>query len=463
MTRYVFAGHFGALDSFRPEIDRDEALVAINFGEASSQLSFGILKALKELREKFVTPSELGLDLINLAALVLAADIRLNRRIAADDGWTRRIRLHVPVSEPCRWTTAKPVLQTMLRFLTGDAWQIDFRDRPQRFRSLVLPLLPLNSLRPTDGIMLYSGGLDSLIGMIDANNRGEFPLLVSFAGEGAVSAPQQRLFDAYVQSMRNSGVNGPIDRWRFPAFRLPARLVPGVGSEDTTRGRSFMFLALGAAAGTGLHRRFDLKIPENGFIALNVPLDPTRLGSCTTRTTHPFYIHRWNELLRTLEIPGFVENSYWKKSKGEMVSECLNQEELRRRVSGSLSCAHPSAGRFKRARHAHCGVCVPCLIRRAAIESAWGAGQDTTGYRIEDLGARSLDAAQSEGQQIRGFQYALARLQARPDIASTLVRKPGPLREDLDRVEELARVYRQGMSEVSKLLEGVETHSSRMP
>ena len=67
-------------------------------------------------------------------------------------------------------------------------------------------------------------------------------------------------------------------------------LIKGVGSEDTTRGRSFLFFALATFAGTGLGGEFSVLVPENGLMALNVPLDPLRLGALSTRTTHPFYM-----------------------------------------------------------------------------------------------------------------------------------------------------------------------------
>ena len=66
-----------------------------------------------------------------------------------------------------------------------------------------------------------------------------------------------------------------------------------------------------------------LKVPENGLISVNVPLDPLRLGALSTRTTHPFYIARWNDVLTTLGVNVRIENPYWDKTKGEMVKVAL--------------------------------------------------------------------------------------------------------------------------------------------
>jgi hypothetical protein len=89
-----------------------------------------------------------------------------------------------------------------------------------------------------------------------------------------------------------------------------------------------------------------LYAPENGLIALNVPLDTLRLGALSTRTTHPFYIARWNELLGVLGIAGGIENPYWNKTKGEMVAECRNPPLLKTIVPSTLSCASPTKGRW---------------------------------------------------------------------------------------------------------------------
>ena len=234
---------------------------------------------------------------------------------------------------------------------------------------------------------------------------------------------------------------------------FPDGFVRGSTGENITRGRSFLFFALGVFAGTGLDGQFTLKVPENGLIAINVPLDPLRLGALSTRTTHPFYIARWNDALTALGIDGRIENPYWDKTKGEMAAACANRALLTRLTPTSLSCAAPTKGRWQGLGMQHCGYCLPCLIRRASLLKGFGHGADQTVYTIDDLTARPLDTRQSEGVQIRSFQLAIERLRVRPGLTPILIHKPGPLFDELSaRQAALAEVYRRGLEEVSALL-----------
>lgn len=450
MRRHVIIGRFGAYDRIKVPTADDEVVTRLDLITSEKRLDHSIGRALDDLKALGVYPTEIGLDLLVVAAHVYAADTRISRATESQDTWTREIRLVVPVSDPARWNAATHVLKRALDFLTGDLWTLGFCPRPKRFAKTVRPRPARLIAPPFDTLSLFSGGLDSLIGAIDALEAGGTPLLVSHAGDGATSDAQYKLFDA----LRAHYKERPFNRLRvWMAF--DSGLVKGVASENTTRGRSFLFFALCAFASTGLDGPFTLRVPENGLIALNVPLDPLRLGSLSTRTTHPFYMARWNELLGALGIPCHVENPYWDKTKGEMTRTCANPHLLQRLVSISLSCSSPTKGRWQRRGIEHCGYCLPCLIRRAALDAALGRGADPTVYTVPDLHAQALDTRKAEGQQVRSFQIAIERLRARPDTAKLVIHKPGPLSDDAGRLDDLADVYRRGMEEVGALLADV--------
>jgi hypothetical protein len=216
-----------------------------------------------------------------------------------------------------------------------------------------------------------------------------------------------------------------------------------------------LFFAAAAFAASSFPHEMTITVPENGLISLNVPMDPLRLGSLSTRTTHPFYMARWNELLDLLAIPGRVATPYQYRTKGEMLAACGDQELLRRCIAQSMSCSSPTKGRWIGRSIEHCGYCVPCLIRRASIRAAFRDDGDPTPYTCADLRAGTRKTTTAEGKQIRSFQLACDRVEAKPEIAGALIHKPGPLSDRLDDLEQLAAVYRRGMAEVAGLLAGV--------
>lgn len=452
MNRHVLIGRLGSSDKAPILAAKGETATQLQFIQANKHLDHGIGRALDDLAKLKIFPPETGIDLMVLAAHVHAADTRLSRDTESQDNWTREIRLVVPVLNVGIWQSAKPVLERMLNFLTGDLWIVDFRPRPDGFAKMAREdpptLLPL----PYDSLSLFSGGLDSLIGSIDELAAGKNPLLVSHAGEGAVSAPQEMLY----RRLESEYPDRDFRRLRvWMAF--PNELFKDVPAEMTTRGRSFLFFAAGAFAGTGFPAAVTLRVPENGLIALNVPLDQLRLGALSTRTTHPFYIARWNELLKILGISVTVDNPYWNKTKGEMIAECANLDLLRRIAADSMSCSSPTKGRWQGHASGHCGYCLPCIIRRAALKAGLGK-KDPTTYVLADLNAQDLDSRSAEGRQVRSFQLAIARLKKQPGLASILVHKPGSLSsESSTRQAALASVYLRGMMEVGELLKNVKT------
>jgi hypothetical protein len=455
MSRHVIIGRLGSDDKVTVPTATGEVATQLQFVQATKRLDYGIGYALDDLAKLKIFPTETGVDLMILAAHVHAADTRISRESESQDGWTREIRLVVPVKDVALWRDASRVLQRMLNFLTGDRWIIDFRSRPAGFeetvRSAPKELLGL----PYGNLSLFSGGLDSLIGAVDELEQGKTPLLISHAGEGSVSGSQNALFSRLQTQYKNRG----FERLRI-WMEFPTKLIKDVSPEMTTRGRSFLFFAAGVFASTGFGDNVLLRVPENGLIALNVPLDELRLGALSTRTTHPFYIARWNELVRTLGMSISIKNPYWDKTKGEMVANCANLNFLASLIPDAMSCSSPTKARWAGHGTQHCGFCLPCLIRRAAINAGLGK-KDPTDYTLADLKAKVLDTKRAEGRQVRSFQFAIARLKKEPRLAPILIHKPGSLAEESPTtLADLAAVYSRGMAEVGKLLSGVETTPS---
>ena len=150
-------------------------------------------------------------------------------------------------------------------------------------------------------------------------------------------------------------------------------------------------------------------VPENGLIALNVPLDPLRLGSNSIRTTHPYHGKVERPARRTRHRRGDPE-PYWDKSErrdGRGLSQPALLEEAGVGLSVVFLPPGSAAGTRNRALRALLAVPdSPC----GADGGSWGNGSDATTYTVPDLRAQPLDTRESPGKQVRSFQYAIERL-----------------------------------------------------
>jgi len=433
-----------------PPATAEDTLTSFPLGNDRGEIGLGIGQALSDVANLGLTSQRVGIDLLVLAAHVQAADTRISRRTESQNNWTREIKIVVPVHDLDRWRPTESHIEKMLSFLTGDRWEVRFRSQTVEIN---IPNPVVSDSAPAfspDQVCLFSGGLDSLIGAIDLFAQNKKPLLVSHSAEGASSSAQEKCaagIKAHYSQKR-------IERLRL-WMRIPGNLINNVGSENTTRGRSFLFISVGVYAGLCFSNSPRILVPENGFISLNVPLDPLRVGALSTRTTHPFYLKLWSELIQKLNIAGTIENPYWNKTKGEMLRDCRNQGLISTIGRHSSSCSSPTKGRFQGHRMGHCGYCLPCIIRRAAFNESCNA--DLTGYAIPDLSRNTLNSMTSEGQQVRSFQLAIKRLVDNPELAKILVLKPGPLSLATTEFEGLAGVYRRGLEEVGRFLANVTT------
>mgnify|MGYP003642410338 CR=1 FL=1 len=438
MRRNIFI-RLGSADIEPPAGTAD---IIIDMFDNFGALDRGMNQLLDRLLKLNVQPSETAIDLLVVATSVYAADTGISRQRYADDKWTRMIELSIPVSEPDLWDSIALDLSSMLRFLTGDHWTFTFRPRPDEHREIA-KLPEKLDLADFTHVSLFSGGLDSLIGTIDLLSGGARPLLVSHYWDGEASSAQKRLLEKL--TAENGSAFKSIRA--YIGFRKTDYVE--AGSDNNQRARSFLFYTLAIIAADALGSTNKVLIPENGLIALNVPMEALRLGSLSTRTAHPHFIRSMSDFIRALGIDATLENPYQFKTKGEMVSECLNQPLLAELAPQSMSCSAPAQVRFEGARPQHCGRCVPCLIRRASLKTGM-AGPDTTEYFLQNLDGQTFDSKTAEGKNIRSFLFAAENLKRFPERTRYLVQKPGPL--ERDEIEDYVGVYHRGMAEVLDLL-----------
>ncbi|MDF1862140.1 MAG: hypothetical protein P1U87_18130 [Verrucomicrobiales bacterium] len=368
-------------------------------------------------------------DLLVIAAAVYGADQTVSRE-AQEDNWKREIAMEIPVRNLEAWEAVSYELSNCISFLTGDVWQLRFSERKKHFvcprprqRRLRMPLLQGTA------VSLFSGGLDSLIGAIDwlTENKDEQLLLVGHY-DGKVGGPSKDQLGLAELCKEKFGRRFRLSQTRVGA--LSGRI------ETSFRSRSFLFLAQAAYRAELIGEDTPIIVPENGPIALNFPLTPARRGSCSTRTVHPFFLQGINSVFASVGLQHRISNPYELKTKGEMVKECLDAEFLKQTFALSRSCAKMGHKRHWVDRQAgSCGVCVPCLFRRASLhQMKWD--NERFGLRIENM-----DSLKS----IMDDPLALAAFVRRNDsdraIATGLLSNgslpPGALNEYVDLVKRM--------------------------
>ena len=448
MRRHSIIARLSPSDAQKFALREPRSVVTtVRFIDGKRRLGFGLGQMLCQLAARKMYPPDKAIDLAILAATVTAADTRISRQTESQDSWTREIDLYVPVEHPALWSANTDLIERVLVFLTGDRWRVFFRAREAGFEALVQRPPELVGAA-FNSVCLFSGGLDSFVGAIDLLEAGKNPLFVSHYWDVSTSSqkPCAHLIGIVYGDMDPRHVRARIG--------FPDDLVQGSEPEKTTRGRSFLFFALAVLAASALDDHTPIYVPENGLISLNVPLDPLRLGAWSTRTTHPFYMARWQELIHGLGIPARLENPYRFKTKGEMLAGCANNQFLRQHLAVTISCSSVTKARWKKLSPGHCGYCTPCLIRRAAVYAAFG--HDPTGYSIADLAAQPLNAKKAEAEHVRSFQMMHRRLTQHSALAKVLVHKTGPLSDYSEaEIAEYAAVFQRGITEIGAIVDDV--------
>ena len=324
----------------------------------------------------------LVIDLLELAAYVYSADWATSRGGEASRGmgaeWRRRFRFVIPVRRPELWSST-PVLEALsetLGFLTDDEYQFEFEEHrgspPGVQEYLELGDEATGRFEP-DEVVLFSGGLDSLAGVVDVVlGQGKRAALVSHHSADKVVARQKQL----VAKLRE------IAPGRLLHFPVLLRKRESLSKEYTLRSRSFVYASLGAAVGRmlGKHR---ILMCENGIVSLNLPIARQLVGARASRTTHPKALACFGLLFEMLfGESACVDNPFFWKTKAEVV-KIVGDHSCSHLLASTISCSHVYQMNKKQP---HCGECSQCIDRRFGVLGAGLETEDPEGqYRLKLL------------------------------------------------------------------------------
>ena len=358
--------------------------------------------------------------------------------------------LQIPLANPVSWQPYIAEFEKALHFLSGDIWRFTLLDGGLH------PFEPFDGKRrrkmiavdDLDSVCLFSGGLDSTIGAIDLFEKNVKPLLVSHAYSGD-REHQNILSKTLKHQVSNFQLNAVPKRSRFMIDNK-------ISTDITMRARSLNFLAFAAVGAAAIAKRnglgkVPLYVPENGFISLNVPLAPRRLGTLSTKTTHPYFLGKIQEIFDGVGIGVSIENPYQFKTKGEMITECSNAAKLEKMVSDTVSCSHWKRNRRLKNKK-QCGTCVPCLIRRASLLR--GALTESSSYKEVDL-ARHAKFGKNR-DDIFAVIEAITKSKNSKTNFSAWLSDSGPLGRDQKLREQYKQVFLSGLKELEDLLKTEE-------
>ncbi|KAA6328871.1 hypothetical protein EZS27_022264 [termite gut metagenome] len=223
------------------------------------------------------------IDFFIMSACAYGIDRFVDRKANSVDGWSRELIVELPVFNTALWNNARVELESLFSFLTGDYWSIDFYKMQFKY-----PNKPLEEeYNDTfSQVNLFSGGLDSLIGVINfLETKPAEKILFTSHYDREMKGPkgdQGELLDKLQSKYGGQFIHIPS---------VEVTLSYSTANKETTfRSRSILFI--GMALLVAQTKSIPIIVPENGTVSLNYPLSPSRRSACSTRTTHPTYMSK---------------------------------------------------------------------------------------------------------------------------------------------------------------------------
>ncbi len=326
-----------------------EAGTNLQTGESKFKKTFGGLTTLEA-------------DLLLISSAIFAVDRCLARGERED--FARSIEISIPVVNAGRIQPVKSLLEELLRTLSNDSWRITFRQESGG------PETGAVAKETRGATLLFSGGLDSLAAAIELGLSVSSLQLVSHTTRNQRTSATQ---DELVTLLKSIGITPPHRKFQVSATSKEPAAAISFDAESSQRTRSFLFLTLGVLCARRVGHTEIVYIAENGQMAIHLPLTSARIGAFSTHTAHPEVLAKARTFFKeALQVDIAIANPYVHMTKAEVTKKVW--DKLPAAVAATISCWKTSR---MIGEATHCGACIPCIVRRIAIECH---GPDPTIY-----------------------------------------------------------------------------------
>ena len=376
-------------------------------------------------KENFkLCPNSLTIDFANISMAAYSIDQAANREKFGHYGWSRNIK---------KWSSMKEQFERTLSFLSGDIWILNLRKNKKPF-----PSFAISEFR-TDKVCLFSGGMDSFIGISDIMSNDNSLATISHhkGGNSGELSTQKELINLLQKEVKGKEI--------LPYyFFVQANKSDILLGERTQRARSILFLSLALLVANSSSDKTEVVIPENGLISLNLPLTPARGGSHSTKTTHPKYISLLNEMFDKVGIKNKIINPYRFMTKGEMFAKTKMPKFVSENINKTLSCSKPGYyQQWKGEKERQCGHCVPCIIRRSSMHLI---NQDDSQNYVKNVIGSS-----QKYDDFNAFKIAIKRYSSKDKIRLAF-QKSGYMNISEFEIRKYVNMYKRGLKEVKNFM-----------
>ena len=292
------------------------------------------------------------LDLLETAAYVFCADRLISRGSKSNleyHSWSRSFHFAIKVRDFEFWNTfeVKEKLKAALLFMSGDRmYNFTFQPGHSTPQADMFDKETFQGKPQQDSQgVLFSGGLDSLAGIVDclANSSSQLCLISHRSGQPGTARTQ----DAMIKELRRRYP----DRINYYKFYCNLRQIKR--KEETQRTRAFLYTSMAYALSQALSQQ-KIFVYENGITSINFPTRQDQMNARASRTTHPKTIALLENLFSEVAQSKIEIVTPFLWSTKTDIFRILNEVGQKDLITSAVSCSQTSQNDKL---VTHCGGC----------------------------------------------------------------------------------------------------------